>query len=57
MITKMVFCIKCQFIAVCSGSAVAQLLSGRVLDLRPRGRGFKPYRRDCVVSLGKTHLS
>ena len=35
----------------------AQWLSGRVLDLRPRGRGFEPRRRQCVVSLSKTHLS
>ena len=33
----------------------AQWLSGRVLDLRPRGRGFEPHWRHCVVSLGKTH--
>ena len=26
-------------------------LSGRVLDSRPRGRGFKPHRRHCVVVL------
>ena len=31
----------------------AQWLSGRVLDSRPRGRGFKPYWRHCVVSLSK----
>ena len=31
----------------------AQWLSGRVLDSRPKGRGFKPYRRHCVVSLSK----
>ena len=30
---------------------VAQWLSGRVLDSRPRGRGFKPHRRPCVVVL------
>ena len=30
-----------------------QCLSGRVLDPRPRGRGFKPRRRHCVVSLSK----
>ena len=30
----------------CSG---AQWLSGRVLDSRPRGRGFQPNRRHCVV--------
>ena len=28
-----------------------QWLSGRVLDSRPRGRGFKPHRRQCVVVL------
>ena len=34
-----------------------QGLSGRVLDSRPRGRGFQPNRRHCFVSLSKTHLS
>ena len=29
----------------------AQWLSGRVLDSRPRGSGFGPHRRHCVVSL------
>ena len=33
----------------------AQWLSGRVLDSRPRGRGFEPHRRHCVVSLGKNN--
>ena len=28
-------------------------LSGRVLDLKPTGRGFEPHRRHCVVSLSK----
>ena len=32
----------------------AQWLSGRVLDSRPRGRGFEPRWRHCVVSLSKT---
>ena len=32
----------------------AQWLSGRVLDSRSRGWGFKPHRRHCVVSLSKT---
>ena len=32
---------------------VAQWLSGRVLDSRPRGRGFEPHRHHCVVSLSK----
>ena len=31
----------------------AQWLSGRVLDSRPRGRGFEPHQRHCVVSLNK----
>ena len=31
----------------------AQWLSGRVLDLRPKGRGFEPHRHHCVVSLSK----
>ena len=30
-------------------------LSGRVLDLRPRGCRFEPHRRHCVLSLSKTH--
>ena len=29
----------------------AQWLSGRVLDSRPKGRGFEPHRRHCVVPL------
>ena len=29
----------------------AQWLSGRVLDSRPRGRGFEPHRRHCFVVL------
>ena len=29
----------------------AQWLSGKVLDSRPRGRGFEPHRRHCVVAL------
>ena len=29
----------------------AQWLSGKVLDLRPKGRRFKPHRRHCVVVL------
>ena len=28
-------------------------LSGRVLDSRPKGRGFEPHRHNCVVSLSK----
>ena len=29
----------------------AQCFSGRVLDSRPRGRGFGPHRHHCVVVL------
>ena len=29
----------------------AQWLSGRVLDSRPRGRGFETHRHHCVVVL------
>ena len=32
-------------------SVGAQWLSGRVLDSRPKGRGFEPHRRHCVVVL------
>ena len=31
--------------------AGAQWLSGRVIDSRPRGPGFKRHRRHCVVVL------
>ena len=31
----------------------AQWLSGRVLDSRPKGRGFELHHRHCVVSLSK----
>ena len=34
-------------------STGAQWLSGRVLDSRPKGRGFEPHRRHCLVSLSK----
>ena len=34
-------------------STGAQWLSGRVLDLRPKGRGLEPHRRHCIVSLSK----
>ena len=37
------------FISAC----MAQWLSGRVLDLRPRGCRFEPHRCHCVVSLSK----
>ena len=35
----------------------AQWLSGRVLDSRPKGRGFEPHRRHCVVVLEHIHPS
>ena len=31
----------------------SQLLNGRVLDSRPRGRVLEPHRRHCIVSLSK----
>ena len=31
------------------------IVSGRVLDSRPKGRGFEPHWRHCVVSLSKAH--
>ena len=34
----------------------AQWLSGRVLDLRPRGCRFQPHRRHCVVVLEQDTL-
>ena len=43
---------------VCSGLHIisgAKWLSGRVLYSRPKGRGFEPQRRQCVVSLSKTY--
>ena len=40
----------CRIISILQG---AQWLSGRVLDSRPKGRGFEPHRRHCVVSLSK----
>ena len=40
-----------------SWSKWVQWLSARVLDSRPTCWGFEPYRRHCVVSLGKTHKS
>ena len=43
------------YFGVPKDSEGAQWLSGRVLDLRPRGCGFEPHRRHCVVSLSKTH--
>ena len=36
---------------VLTWNAGGQWLSGRVLELRPRGRRFEPHRRHCVVIL------
>ena len=36
-----------------SSNVGAKWLSGRVLDLRPKGRGFEHHQRHWVVSLGK----
>ena len=33
----------------------AQWLSGRVLDSRPKGRGFELHHHHCLVSLSKTY--
>ena len=32
----------------------AQWFSGRAFDSRPKGRGFEPHQRHCVVSLSKS---
>ena len=45
--------IKNIFCQALSAKGGAQWLSGRVLDLRPRGRGFKPHQHHCVVSLSE----
>ena len=34
-----------------------QWLGDSVFESRPRGRGFEPHMRQCVVSLSNTHLS
>ena len=31
------------------------IIGARVLDSRPRGRGFEPHRRHCIVPLSKPH--
>ena len=35
----------------------AQWLSGRVLDMRPRGSGIEPHQRHCILSLSKCHIN
>ena len=51
-------CVDCERIIIffnyalfLSGGRGAQWLSGRVLDSRPKGSGFEPHRRHCVVVL------
>ena len=39
-----------------SCKTTTQWHSGRMLDSRPRGRGFEPHRRHSVESLRKTHV-
>ena len=39
--------------SVISESKKVQWLSGRELNLRPKGRRFEPHRRHCIVSLSK----
>ena len=43
-------CFRTEF-RTAKGLQGAQWLSGRVLDSRPKGRGFKPHRRHYVVAL------
>ena len=42
------------YLQVISGDPGVQWLSGRVLDWRMRGRGLKPHRGHCLVSLSKS---
>ena len=44
---------RCSTTYDCINLLGAQWLSGRVLDSRPKGRGFEPHRGHCVVSLSK----
>ena len=50
--SELTLSIKMEFSIQINSSAMgAQWLSGRVLDSRPRGRGFKPQWRHYVVVL------
>ena len=42
---------ECKCLSQYSDFMGAQWLSGRMLDSRPKGRGFEPHRRHCVVVL------
>ena len=47
-----IFSKKCVFLSLKINFGLgAQWLSCRVLDSRPKGRGFEPHRRHCVVVL------
>ena len=46
-------CLQIQHLEADKQKMGAQWLSGRVLDSRPKGRGFEPHRRHCGVSLCK----
>ena len=50
VLKRITFFCSAYFIFWCLG---AQWLSGKVLASRPKGRGFEPHRRHCVVSLSK----
>ena len=53
MVFKFGNSVKCAFIRYAHRvfKVGAQWLSGRVLDSRPKGGGFEPHRRHCVVVL------
>ena len=50
MVKTPIWYVRMVFVTQCSRRG-AQWLSGRVLDSRPKGRGFEPHRRHCVVVL------
>ena len=49
--TNLYLSINMQYVFIIHLSERAQWHSGRVLDSRPRGHGFEPHRRYCVVVL------
>ena len=50
-IFQLVFSLNKAFVTFFTFITGAQWLSGRVLDSRPRGRGFEPHQRHWVVVL------
>ena len=52
-LVERVSCSKYMFVTMGQDRMGAEWLSGRVLDSRPRGRGFEPHQCHCVVSLSK----